>query len=112
VNRPICSAASAAASRARTPTSRAAPDARKVAPVKYAQKTGLGSQPGTSGVVNWTYTKWDRPNASRARPWRIRAARTPLSPTANPTERLSLSAASQAYRTQAPATMTAVSPVV
>ena len=36
--------------------------------------------------------------------------RTPLSPMAKPSRRLSQSVANQAYSTQAPATITAVSP--
>ena len=51
VNMPICNAVSAAASRAYTPLSTATPAAMNVAPVKYAQNTCPGSQPGTSGAV-------------------------------------------------------------
>ena len=46
-NMPICNAESVAASRANAPVSTASPAAMKVAPVKYAQNTCHGSQPGT-----------------------------------------------------------------
>ncbi len=52
-NRPICKTESVAASRAYTPISIATPAAMKAPPVKYAQNTCHGSQPGTILAVVW-----------------------------------------------------------
>ncbi|MGH8156871.1 MAG: hypothetical protein ACREPQ_02020 [Rhodanobacter sp.] len=54
MNRLICNAERAAASRAYAPTSIATPAAMQVAPKKYAHAIDHGSQPGTSAAVSLT----------------------------------------------------------
>src|SRR5207245_4343166 len=82
----------------------------KAQPVKYAQATCHGSQPGTIEAVLPRYVKCATPNGIKPRPYSTLAMRRPLSPVAKPRCCRSQSPANDAYSTQAAATITGVSP--